>query len=693
VSGTVSLRPGSWLSLDGGAVEVVSLDGATVTVRDKDGKWQAVGTAALIARSSSLDAPDEGMPPVGPLLAGLDSGERQALSERAGHVREMLTGYRSGSAEAARPGEPRPEFAPSVPVARREQAKAAELGVSARTVRRWARAYQDGGEAALVDERKIAGRGSVIDPRWEDACRAVLAGRTGESTPTGGAVLRQVAARLEQEHGPGTVPQPSQTTAYRHLARVAKGTNAVKGSAKGRRSIADRPKGAYGRLRATRPGEYVILDTQNLDVFAMEPVTCRWTPVQLTVAQDLFTRCITALRVTPVSTKAVDVAGLLYEAVVPRAAPESWPAEAAWPYHGVPQHLAFTEEGQPAAMPACPPETLVIDHGKAFLSAHVISVCTRLGISIQPAQPGKPTDKPTLERFFKTLGEGLIQHLPAYKGPDVYSRGENVEDAAFYYLHELEDIIREWVAVVYHRSPCDGLAVPEWPRLWLSPAQMHEVGIAKAGLLRIPATPELAYEFLQVRWRTIQHYGVEVDGLRYNGEGLDPYRNQKSPYGGVRAGKWPIRVNPDDVRCAWFCDPADLAWHRLDWEHAAGLGTPFSAEAALHARRLAARQGGWPDQARALEELLARWDQGVVTGRRERRMAARLAAERAALPAVRGPRPDPAPDADAGDGPGTAVLPGAAELPGAGGDDDDPAEIFDEPEGGGFYDDAFEVLE
>ena len=73
--------------------------------------------------------------------------------------------------------------------------------------------------------------------------------------------------------------------------------------------------------------------------------------------------------------------------------------------------------------------------------------------------------KPTLERFFKTLREGLVQHLPAYKGPDVYSRGENVENAAFYYLHELEDIIREWAAVVYHRSPCDGLAIPEWPRL------------------------------------------------------------------------------------------------------------------------------------------------------------------------------------------------------------------------------------
>ena len=57
--------------------------------------------------------------------------------------------------------------------------------------------------------------------------------------------------------------------------------------------------------------------------------------------------------------------------------------------------------------------------------------------------------KPTCERFFKTLREGLIQHLPACKGPDIYSRGEHVEDAAFLYVCELEDIIAEWIALVF----------------------------------------------------------------------------------------------------------------------------------------------------------------------------------------------------------------------------------------------------
>src|SRR5260370_2601288 len=158
---------------------------------------------------------------------------------------------------------------------------------------------------------------------------------------------------------------------------------------------------------------------------------------------------------------------------------------------------------------------------------------------------------------------------------------------------------------------------------------MYETGVARAGLLRIPAAPELAYEFFEVHPRTIQHYGVEVGGLRYDGPALDAYRNAGSPYGGRHAGKWPVRINPDDVRWAYFQDPADDCWHRLEWEHAAGLGTPFSGEAARYARQLAARSDRWPDTGQALGELLARWDQGMVAGRRERRMAIRLAAERA----------------------------------------------------------------
>jgi putative transposase len=681
--GSLVLRPGTRLLREGDVVEIVELAGASVVVRNhRTGQFSTVRIAALVTEARSADGgPDDQVPSLAVALDGLTEQQRAALSERAGHMREVLTGYRSGHQQTAAPGEPRAEYDTSRPLKARYLAKARQLGVTARTIERWVVAYRDSGEAGLVDSRTTGGRGPSVDARWDEALRLVLADLVGQSTPTRSAVLRRVDARLDQAHGPGVVPRPSTATAYRRLRELAKGTNAVAGSAKGRRSIAERPKGVYGRLRASRPGEYVILDTQSLDVFAMEPVTCRWVAVQLTVAQDLFTRCILGLRVTPVSTKAVDVAGVLHQTVVPQPAPPHWPVEACWSYHGLPQQLVFTEDTALPAVPVCPPETLVVDHGKAFLSAHVISVCTRLGVSIQPAQSKKPTDKPTVERFFKTLREGLIQYLPAYKGPDVYSRGEAVEDAAFLFVHEVEDAIREWVALIYHRTKHDGLVVPQWPHLPLSPNEMFEIGVAKAGLLRIPASPSLGYDFLQVAPRTIQHYGVEVNGLRYNGSALDPYRNARSPYG----GRWAGFQDLDRPDC----------WHRLEWEHAPALGTPFSAEAASYARRLAAAQDRWPDPAQALAELLGRWDKGMVTGRRERRMALRLGAERVALPL-----PDEPVDQVAALPGLTALTAGPRALDGAhgtvdgdvvDGEDDDGEEIFDDPDGG-FYDDAFEVL-
>ncbi|MFF3154145.1 helix-turn-helix domain-containing protein [Streptomyces sp. NPDC057910] len=683
----VTVFPGSRLLYGGDVVEVVDFGHSGVTLRNaRTGEFNTVSVGRLAAHarteSSSLPESTEG---AGLLLASLTSQQLMEVGQRAGHIRELLTGYRSGFAEAAIAGEPRPAYVPQRPMADREVAKAAELQVSVRTVRRWASAYRDGGEAALVDVRALGTRQGRVDSRWEAMVREVLADHVTVSTPTRAAVLARVKARLKESYGEDVVPLPSTATAYRRLAELSKGTNALSGSAKARRSIADRPQGTYGRLRATRPGEYVVLDTQDLDVFAMEPVTCRWVRAQLTVAQDLFSRCIVGLRVTTVSTKAVDVAGVLFEAIAPPQ--EDAGASPLGPYHGVPQEVVFTEENVVPGRGLCPPETLIIDHGRAFLSAHVISVCTRLGVSIQPAQPKKPTDKPTVERFFRTLREGLIQHLPAYKGPDLHSRGERVEDQAFLYIHELEDAIREWVAEVYHRSQHDGLVIPQWPSIPLSPLEMLQTGLARAGRMRILPSPDLVFDFLQVKLRTIQHYGVEVDGLRYNGSALDGYRNEKSPFGGLLAGRWPIHVNPDDVRFVYFQDPADGRWHSLRWEHAPALDMPFSAEASAHARRLAARRGRHVDAAEALAELLARWSQGMVTDRRERRMALRLSAERAALALPQ--LPEEAAEPDLTGPPRLHLVP----EPVVEGDTDEEDEVFDVPEGDDFYADAFEVLE
>ena len=116
---------------------------------------------------------------------GLTDAQRAAVSERAGHVREVLTGFRAGHAEAAAAGEPRPQYDPCRPLKARYQAKARELGVGERTVERWAMAYRQAGEAGLVDTRMLRGKATAVDPRWDEAVRLVLAELVSESTPTG----------------------------------------------------------------------------------------------------------------------------------------------------------------------------------------------------------------------------------------------------------------------------------------------------------------------------------------------------------------------------------------------------------------------------------------------------------------------------------------------------------------------------
>lgn len=156
-----------------------------------------------------------------------------------------------------------------------------------------------------------------------------------------------------------------------------------------------------------------------------------------------------------------------------------------WPEHGIPRSVlidvtALEGPMRSAASPALVPATVLVDHGKVFVSEHLTSVCRRLGISVRPARLRMGRDKGPLERFFLTLREDLLQGLPGYKGPDLHSRGERPKGKAFFFLHELEAIIREWVACVYHHRPHTSLVDPGVPGLRMSPAAMFEHGLRPA---------------------------------------------------------------------------------------------------------------------------------------------------------------------------------------------------------------------
>jgi hypothetical protein len=97
-------------------------------------------------------------------------------------------------------------------------------------------------------------------------------------------VIERTRARVIARFGPAVVTQPSRATAFRLLEELERRHPTFQLSTKRNRDIVDRPKEVYGKLRPTRPGEYLLMDTTRLDVFAFDPFTLKWVQAELTAA-------------------------------------------------------------------------------------------------------------------------------------------------------------------------------------------------------------------------------------------------------------------------------------------------------------------------------------------------------------------------------------------------------------------------
>jgi len=622
-----------------GAVEVLAREVRTEVVRRIALDELMFSQRARLLSDSAMNLSESGAGATAALAwSAAPDAARCEARERAEHVREVLTGYRSGTALMAAPGEPRSCYLLHLAKGARESAKAKQLHIGKRTFQRWVSRYEKDGEVGLLPQTTAKTfRFSRKFDLFAQVALDIMREQVDQSRPTKDFVLAHAKARLIGTYGAGAVPIPAKTKAYEILTELNDVCPLFTLSTKRNRDIAARPVVPYGKLHPARPGEYVLMDTTSLDVFAMDPHSLRWVGVQLTVAMDWYSRCITGLRLTPNSTKAVDAAAVLYQSFRPVPAGRDWPIEAVWPPHGVPRTVlveieALNSTSVFAANPAVVPETLVVDHGKIYVGEHLTSACRQMGISIQPARVRVPHDKGPVERFFKTVRQGFLQELPGYKGPDVYSRGVSPEQDSFFFLDELEALLREWVAVVYHRRPHDGIGETGLWALRLSPAQMFEHGITRAGYLEAPQDPCLAYQFLAVEWLTIQHYGFEIDHRYYRGLGLTGYQaHEKSPYE-ERGGRWPVHVDPDDVRQVYFFDiKKTKQWHALQWTEAAMCNGPMNEEGLHFARELAKSKHRYFDDKLALTEFLERRHLSQGHTMAERRAALRLSREQSTL--------------------------------------------------------------
>jgi transposase InsO family protein len=663
VSAGVRIAVGERLFCVDGVLEITALEADQVTVCHlEDGVLEELSLTELLALEGlrPLDGETAAQPaPSSVLLDRVPAEVRTQAEKRLADLSEAICGFRSGNSAEALEHEPRPQYDPRVVpelgerlVAKAEEMTARGEKVSARTLRRWRDAYDEHGLLGLVDKRyqKVADPLKNVPPEFLAALDEVLLRYVELSTVDRMTIRREVRRLLVVSH-PGRELVPLAKAADRDPADIIvwpgkrwfyeivdarTRTRQTFGAAKTRKSVANRPGQALLPLRATRSGEIVQLDSTRLDVLCLDPTTGELVRPEVSVAIDAYDRCVRAVRVVRSTSKGLDAALLMYDMLTPEPVRADWPEHARWHYGGVPAVIvseAFASHlrgAEPAAKPMGAPGTVVIDHGKIYMSEVFRRACEEFGVSVQPAPPGQPTYKAIVERFFEGLTQGLLQHLPGYTGRSVHERGRGADSSAVLTLEEMRELIVDWIVSVYHAQPHDGCRLSAMPQVKVSPNRMFEESIARGGFLVAPPHPETLQRILPFQWRTIQHYGIDFANLRYSGEVLERWRDRDSGYRG-RPKQHPIHFDPRDLSRVWFRDPQDGSWHALRRLGAAPetVDVPFSEAGLAYAKRLLVEEGyetrSWDVTNDKLDELLARRLPGAARSDVEARILSDMA--------------------------------------------------------------------
>lgn len=567
---------------------VVGIDGAAVRLRHGD-KLILLSVTELMEHADPDDTDEDALanedpaPEISrqahPALLSTLVGVKPSKSDlrRMEAVNLLLTGYPDGIKDDNTP--PDSDYGPQNGKDQKDRIRlyAERHGIGCRTIERWLAAAQHEGLDALTDKR----RAKAADPLGgcpqvlRDAMIAVVLDQSDKSRVTDAQLIHKAKRIVTASEGPD-FKFPGRASLYRWI-KVLKTQSDLHLSKKTQQGHALRPKVMGPPLVTSRPFEVVEIDTQDVDLLAIDSVTGLTINLSLTLAIDLFTRSLVAWRFTARQPKATDAALLLHDMLSPKTWDPEWGPLARWRY-GVPETLVLP--GGPsepiAGVPVGTPSAVTLDNGKVYVSDAMKSAALRLGVSLYYARAHTPTDKPHIEAVFNTIKDQFVEWLPGFTAASVSDRGskQNVDDKATLFISEIEQMFAKWVAVKYQNTPHTGLRVPWMPGKTFTPNEMYDLGIAMTGYIRTPTSPDIAISLLPRAARVVSDIGIEVGSLLYNSPRLDPYRKRKSPFPELK-GKWPIRIDPRDISRIWF-------WAGDPQEPSAGTWIPVPARIRRH---------------------------------------------------------------------------------------------------------------
>lgn len=625
-----TLVEGSRILTDVGTAVVVVVQANGVLVRDAAGKsalieWPQLATARGVVDGAAM--------PIGELLQptwdGLSEEAKRTALFRLEVVQEIHTGYRDGHPELARAGEPREPFgvgaglsetrrcevmaetlAHEAHVDRDVQRRIADGEIlsgapNASTIRNWVRAWKKNGLLALVDGRSVRkGRSwELIDRRYREVAVEVVGALDGDRSTVGLNELdRRIRVQLKRDGIDDVVTPQRLTHQFLVHLKLDRGH-----TTRSQRSRALRRVSGTQHFPAIRPGQIVAIDATRADNLVFDPLLGRAFSVEILTAIDVATRVILALRVVPMSADGIDAGLLIYDVCRPFSMRVGGTTVSDWRWCGIPDVVDLAEVSTTVGrrrlspdfstlqgehlVPSVMPDAIRCDHGSIFVSQHFRALLHSLEIDLLLSRGKKPTDNPHVERWHETLQRG-VQQIPGYKGRNTSERGRLVAEEPLMTAAELEQHMRRFVALDYHRSWHTGLVLSGDPSARVSPLEMWDAMLEATGRIDVPQHPDLIYQFLPIKWGTVRHAGVEFSNMVYDSQVLDPYRNVAP--GQFRDGdrKVPFHVDPHDLSRIWFRDPESGRVECVPWRGAHLADAPMTDTILAAVRSRIRERGG-----------------------------------------------------------------------------------------------------
>jgi len=364
-------------------------------------------------------------------------------------------------------------------------------------------------------------------------------------------------------------------------------------------------------ITAERPGELVMIDHTRVDVMTIDLETglsagCPW----LAVAMDVHTRAICAWELTFTPPSLETLTALM------RQFGRGWPAEL---------ELSSTAE-VPAFAPIGLPRQIIVDNALENVGRSFPASCELNGIDLVFAPVRRPQAKGQVERFFKTLNEGLFHGLPGGKPFTPQERNKrdiDPEKLARLDIGQLRAELAQFIALEYHNRVHSALG--RSPRsLWIEASRTTPPFIPPC-LDQYEASLGVEVD------RHLSVKGIELLSLRFNGSSVNALLGDLLPRAPGRAGERsvPVKVRylPDDLSRIFVLNTVTSRFveiPRVEDGYPDGIGKYLLDELRKQARAEAGDEIGEKELQRAAVARLERLEEM----RRDKRLSYRTKSHR-----------------------------------------------------------------